>query len=85
MQKRSDVLMLTFWIRWIGKILILLGLIASVGSLWNETAWNLYAPIYQYHEIMRLVEALVPYYPFVPFLPMLLISTGAYIVVKLRG
>jgi hypothetical protein len=34
---------------------------------------------------MRLVEALVPYYPFVPFLPMLLISTGVYIVVKVRG
>ena len=85
MQKRPNVLTYTFWIRCTGKILILLGLIASVGSLWGETAWDLYAPIYQYHEIMRLVEALVPYYPFVPFLPMLLISTGAYIVVKLRG
>ena len=84
MQEKSSVLIHTFWIRWIGKILILLGLIASVGSLWSKTAWELYAPIYQYHEIMRLVETLVPYYPFVPFLPMFLISTGAYIVVKVR-
>ena len=85
MQEKSSVLIHTFWIRWIGKILILLGLFASVGSLWSKTAWELYEPIYQYHEIMRLVEALVPYYPFVPFLPMFLISTGAYIVVKVRA
>jgi hypothetical protein len=82
MQERPNVLMHTFWIRWVGKILILLGLIASVGSLWSETAWDLYAPIYQYHEIMRHVEALVPYYPFVPFLPMFLISAGAYLIAK---
>lgn len=82
MQVKSIALMPSFWIRWIGKILILLGLVSSIGSLWSETAWNLYAPIFQYHEVMRLVEALVPYYPFVPFLPMFLISAGAYLIAK---
>ncbi|KRO96944.1 MAG: hypothetical protein O2950_08960 [Proteobacteria bacterium] len=82
MQAKSSALMHTVLMRWIGKTLILLGLIASIGSLWSETAWALYAPIYQYHEIMRLVEGLVPYYPFVPYLPMFLIAAGAYLIAK---
>ena len=49
MQAKSSALMHTVLMRWIGKTLILLGLIASIGSLWSETAWALYAPIYQYH------------------------------------
>ncbi len=85
MQAKYDALTHTFWMRWIGRTLVLLGLIASIGSLWSETAWDLYEPVYQSHEVMRLVETLVPYYPFVPFLPMFIISVGGYLIAKARA
>ena len=69
-------------LRALGWLLVTIGLIGTVGSLWADQVWLLYQVVHNTGTVMRWIETLIPYYPFVPFLPILVIACGALLIVK---
>lgn len=69
-------------LRLVGWLLVWLGLVGTIGSLWADQIWVLYDVIYSSGATMQWVESLVPYYPFVPFFPVFAIMFGAYLIVR---
>ncbi len=69
-------------LRVFGWVIVLCGLVGTVGSLWADQVWILYQVVYNAGAVMQWIETLIPYYPFVPFLPILIIAFGVFLIVK---
>jgi uncharacterized membrane protein YbaN (DUF454 family) len=54
-------------LRALGWLLVTIGLIGTVGSLWADQVWLLYQVVHNTGTVMHWIETLIPYYPFVPF------------------